>query len=156
MKFCECCGNSLPPEAKYCPECGAKVTGSAEVDAGKKASYPDLTPFFSGRTANPLGIRTTDQPSAVLVTQQPAVPAFGGSDPLDDLNRDLEKQLAENLSYEKLAEKLERQLHNLEDRDGRAAEFIEKNLLPRSTERTGPFFRWLIGRYAGESEKAKE
>ena len=156
MKFCTCCGNELPAGAKYCPECGAKVTNSAKVDADQKTPYPDRASFFGGRTANPLGLRTTDPSTAMFVTQQPVVPAYGGSDPLDDLNRDVEKQLAENRSYEELAQKLERRVHNLEDRDRKAAKFLEKNLLPRSTERSGPFYRWLIDRYAEESEKAKE
>ena len=139
MKFCSLCGHELPRDAKFCPECGAKADRSVSREGNQ--TIPARSGFGLG----------SDSVTSVL--PQPFTPAFGGSDPAEDLERVVRGMLAEGEPYAKIAAVLEKRVSNLRGGGKGAADCVRSMFLRPGFAETEPFFLWLIARYEGRTEK---
>ena len=135
MKFCSFCGHELPRDAKFCPECGAKADHSVSREG--KNTTPARFGFGMGSDCvNPV-----------------FAPAFGGSDPAEDLDRVVRGMLAEGAPYAKIAAVLEKRVSNLRGGGKGAADCARSMFLRPDFAEGEPCYLWLIARYEGRTEK---
>ena len=100
-----------------------------------------------------MGMGSGSDNPAVSVLPPSFPPALGGSDPAEELDGVVQRMLAEGKPYAEIAAVLEKSISNLRN-GGKGAEDCARSMFLRPDfSEAEPFYRWLIARYEGRTDK---